>query len=194
MSKSTKEMSQDYERSFSKLQGTIRIVVGALFVLALVVTFAHLFGRVKTKVTEDRGQTTAERSVRAQEERAAASAAAAATQARIDSARRNIEGVWQLVGGADSPVYVGDYTIDRSGNLQQFQFEFSFVGSNGRAYSNTWDCSLTRSDRYDCTYRQRWDGGSMRENAVLERKDSDTFTGRYMYQNQWRDVTFRKRL
>lgn len=158
-----------------------------LFVIATILPFVSWGGSaIQRQVAIKENATVAATVAREQRQQAA--------RAQTIAAQEGIEGTWSVVGGAGSPVYVGDYTIDPSGSLTKFQLEFSFVGSNNIAYSNNWNCSrvVQSTNRYNCTYTQRWDGGSIKEPASLTRINSSTFSGRYMHNNLWKEITFQK--
>lgn len=143
----------------------------------------------------------AEGGTRAGEERRAAEAAQAAAQAeRVALARARVNeellrfdrGTWVLVGhttGNEREVIMDSFSVDAEGKVKEFVFKYSLI-RNGEAYANTWSCEVSQMQRYDCTVRQQYDGGSWRNEGYLRREDESHFSGQYLFEREWYPVSF----
>lgn len=188
--KTRQSMTADYQKNKGKLKKVIGVISSFLIVAAVILTVLYWVSNIGSAIANRREVAEIERSVQTEQRQQTIAAARAQTVA----AHEQMEGVWRIIGGVDSPVYVSNYSITSSGELKSFEFQYSFVGaSDGRPYSNTWSCSATRTNQFECTWRQRWEGGSQRGEAFLT-KSGDMFSGRFLYQNQWEEITFKKAL
>jgi len=182
------EATRLYETSSQKMIGLII----KLSILATVLSFFVLFivsfegwKERRAEIQQTQQVTTAQTQAVRDE-----ALAAAQTKAREEYARFD-KGVWVLKDhtlNTERDVYVDSFSLDSSGRIAKFLLEYSFTG-NGKAYSNTWDCRSSQLDRYDCTLKQTYEGGSWRNRGTLIRKSGTLFTGRYLYENQWYDVS-----
>lgn len=188
--KTPKSMSADHEKAMNKLRGKLGLLLSLILILGIIFTIMGWVNSIKSNAVTRQQTRSVEQAQIAQQNEATREQ----VERRKASTLSAIEGTWS-VKGVDSPVYVGSYKIGRDGSLEQFSFEYSFTNhSTGEAHSNTWSCSQERQtkDRYSCEWRQRWDGGSLRESAFLTQTSDRTFSGRYMYRNEWREIEFSK--
>jgi hypothetical protein len=137
------------------------------------------------------------------EERRAAEVAQAevrAEQVALARARVNEEllrfdeGRWFLQGhtleneSSEPEVFMDSFSVNAGGQVKEFVFTYSFI-TGGKAYLNTWSCELSQMERYDCSVRQEYDGGSWRSEGRLNREGESSFHGRFLYKHQWYPIS-----
>jgi hypothetical protein len=177
-----------YNKALQKMVGVI-VKLSIIVPLFLLVVYLFLnFGNWT------QGSSVAREERRAEE---AAEVAARAEQIPLTRASVNEEllrfdrGTWILKGhstGNEWEVIMDSFSVDAQGKVSEFVFKFSFI-SNGEAHANTWSCKASQMQRYDCTVRQQYDGGSWRNEGYLRREDELGFSGQYLYERQWWPVS-----
>jgi hypothetical protein len=177
-----------HNKAAQKMTGVI-VKLSVIIPLILLIVYLFLnFGVWTQGSTNARG-----------ERRAAEAAAASARAEQVALARTRVneellrfdQGTWMFQGhttGNEREVIMDSFSVDRDGNVKEFVFKYSLT-RNGEAYANTWNCEVSQMQRYDCTVRQQYDGGSWRNEGYLRREDESSFSGQYLYERQWYPVS-----
>jgi hypothetical protein len=181
-----------YNKALQKMVG---VIVKLSIIVPLFLLVVYLFLNF--------GNWTQGSSVAREERRAEEAAEAAARAEQVALARAAVneellrfdEGTWVFRGhitGSEWEVFMDSFSVDKDGNVREFVFKFSNT-NNGEAYANTWSCEVSQMQRYDCTVRQQYDGGSWRSEGYLRREDNLHFSGQYLYEREWIPVSFLRR-
>lgn len=183
------EASKLYEASASQLTKIITSVGLLVIIIGVVIFGVTLFRKASIVITETRQAEVIVRATEAERRTQAAAIAIKQKQAAEEVFSRR----WVLydatLNNTVTDIYVSDYSINKDLALESISFEYSFYG-NGEWRSNSWVCRATRTDQFDCTWTQEYEGGRLHDSASLTRKSPDLFSGRYKYQNRWYETYF----
>jgi len=175
----------------SKSSKRLKTIGGIIFVVGILLSIAVNSIDLRPNFEERRAAEAAEA---AEAEEAAARRTEQIALARAvvnEELLRFDRGVWLLqdhTQNTEREVFMDSFSVDSEGKVKEFVFKYSFTG-NGNAYANTWSCEASQMERYDCTVRQQYDGGSWRNEGDLVREDDASFNGRYLYERQWYNVS-----
>jgi len=165
----------------------------------IIITALFPLSRCAAEHTERAEEHARAEAVRATERAAEREARAAAARAQEAAAReresreRELLGKEWRIAGQEWPVFVDSLEFDERGALEAFTLEYSLPPRDGATQSVRWQCRRTEGGdhpRFDCRLYQRWQGRSVRMDAVLYRTASDEFSGRYEFRHEWREVRF----